>query len=336
MSNQINISASPHVRDKNSTSRIMALVIIALLPATIFGVCNFGVYSLLIVILSVVSAVLAEYIYEKLLHKDITVKDFSAALTGLLIGINMPPEINWWIPVLGSVVAIIFIKQIFGGLGQNIMNPALGARCFLIISFASQMSNYTIGKGFTKLVTSPIAADAVSGATPLAYLKQGVHFGLTPMFLGTTTGVIGETSALLLIIGGIFLIIMKVIDFRIPVFYLGSFAVFVFIAATLKGYADPLYFTAEELCGGGLMLGAWFMATDYVTSPITKKGRIVYGIVLGLLTFLFRMVGKGVEGVSYSIIFVNLLVPMIESFTRPKHLGYVKPVKEKKGKEDAA
>ena len=336
MANMLNVSASPHVRDKNSTSRLMTTVIVALLPATIFGVCNFGLYSLLIIAVSIASSVATEFVYEKLMHKPVTVGDMSAALTGLLIGLNMPPTIYWWIPVIGSIFAIIFIKQLYGGLGQNFMNPALGARCFLLISFASEMTNYTVGNGFTNIVTDPIAGvDVISGATPLAYLSNGSHFNLMEMFLGRTTGVIGETSALCLLVGGIFLIAMKVIDFRIPLAYLGSFAVFVFITCLVRGYADPLYFTAEELCGGGIMLGAFFMATDYVTSPITKNGRIVYGVLLGLLTWLFRMVSKSSEGVSYAIIFVNMLVPMIENYTRPRALGVFKIKKDKAAKAPA-
>ncbi len=330
MSERYQVSASPHVRDSITTQRLMLYVIIALMPATIFGICNFGPYVLVILLATICSAVLSEYVYEKITHKPNTTSDLSAVLTGLLIALNMPPEIAWWIPCIGAVFAIVVIKQLYGGLGQNFMNPALGARCFLLISFSSQMTTYTVGHGFTNIVTNVASTtDALSSATPLAYLKEGIHFNLGAMFLGTTTGVIGETSALALLIGGILLVCLKVIDARIPVCYLGSFAVLVLITAAVRGYSDPAVFMLEELCGGGIMLGAWFMATDYVTSPITKRGRIVYGVLLGVLTWLFRMIGKSSEGVSYAIIFINLLVPMIEHYTRPTAFGIVKEKKKK-------
>lgn len=333
MNSQYQVSVSPHVRDNMTTSKIMLHVVAALLPACLVGVLNFGLYALLVLIVSVVSAVLAEYIYEKLLHKESTISDYSAVVTGLLIGMNMPPEIPLWIPVLGSVFAIIVIKQLYGGLGQNFMNPALGARCFLLISFSSQMTTYTAGKGILHTVTKTAnTVDALSGATPLAYLKTGTDFNLKAMFLGNTTGVIGETSALALLIGGIFLVCTGIIELKIPVTYLGSFAVLVLITAAVRGYGNPLYFTAEELCGGGIMLGAWFMATDYVTSPVTEKGKYIYGLILGVLTWIFRMIGKSSEGVSYAIIFTNCLVPMIEHYTRPVAFGIRK---EKKGAKKA-
>ncbi|MEE0954547.1 MAG: RnfABCDGE type electron transport complex subunit D [Eubacterium sp.] len=325
------VSVSPHVRNSITTNKIMLYVILALMPATIFGIVNFGLHALLIVLLSICSAVAAEYLYERILKKDNTIGDLSAVVTGLLIGLNMPPEINWWIPVLGSVFAIVVVKQIYGGLGQNFMNPALGARCFLLISFSGQMTSYAAKGGFTHLVTEVAGTtDALSGATPLAYLKQGVDFDLGALFFGNVEGVIGETSALCLLIGGLFLLVMKIIDWKIPVLYLGSFAVLTCITAAIKGYANPLYFTLEELCAGGIMLGAWFMATDYVTSPITQKGRIIYALFLGVMTWLFRMVGNGSEGVSYSIIFANCLVPMIEHYTKPSAFGIPKEKKEAK------
>ena len=331
MEQMYQVSVSPHVRNSITTTKIMGAVLGALAPAAIFGVYNFGFYALLIMLLSVASAVGTEYVYEKIMKKTVTIGDLSAAVTGLLIGMNMPPTIAWWIPVLGSVFAIIFVKQLFGGLGQNFMNPALGARCFLLLSFSSQMATYVAGNGFSRIVTE-VGADAISGATPLAYLKQGMHFDLGAMFFGNTLGVIGETSAIALLVGGIFLIAIKIIDARIPLVYLGSFAILVFVTATVRGYSDPLIFTAEELCAGGLMLGAWFMATDYVTSPITKTGRIVYGLLLGVLTWIFRMIGKNMEGVSYAIIFINCLVPMIEHFTKPRAFGVTKDKKKKEGK----
>lgn len=209
--------------------------------------------------------------------------------------------------ILGSAFAIIIVKQLFGGLGQNFMNPALGARCFLLISFAGKMTTFTY--------------DGVTTATPLAILKSGGTVDVLDMFIGRIAGTIGETSAICLLIGGLYLIIRKVISPIIPLVYIGTFSVFIFLYSLASGMGfEPLYLAAH-LCGGGLMLGAFFMATDYVTSPITKKGKVVFGIILGLLTFLFRIYGGSAEGVSYAIIISNLLVPLIERFTQPKSFG---------------
>lgn len=334
MDEKYQVSVSPHVRDSITTSRIMLYVILALMPACIFGVFNFGFHALLILCVSVASSVASEYVYEKLLKKPVTLNDLSAVVTGLLIGMNMPPEIAWWIPVLGSVFAIIVIKQLYGGLGQNFMNPALGARCFLLIAFSSQMTTYAASRGFSGLVTTIAGApDTLSGATPLAYLKQGIDFDLGALFVGNVQGVIGETSVIALLLGACFLLVMKVIDWKIPVCYLGSFAVLVLITAAVKGYVNPFVFMLEELCAGGIMLGAWFMATDYVTSPITPKGQIVFGIFLGFMTWLFRMVGSGSEGVSYAIILGNVVTPFIESVTRPRAFGIPKESKKKEAKQ---
>ena len=333
MNEKYQVSVSPHVRDSITTSKVMLCVILALMPSAIFGVFNFGFHALLILVLSVCSAVVSEFAYEKLMKKPVTVSDLSAVVTGLLIGMNMPPEIAWWIPVLGSVFAIIVVKQLYGGLGQNFMNPALGARCFLLIAFSSQMTTYAATRGFTSLVaTMPGAPDALSGATPLAYLKQGIDFDIQALFVGNIQGVIGETSTLALLAGGIFLLAMKIIDWRIPVVYLGSFAVLVTITAAVRGYSNPVFFAAEELCAGGIMLGAWFMATDYVTSPITSMGKVAFGLFLGVMTWLFRMVGSGSEGVSYAIILGNVITPLIENYTRPMAFGITK---EKKSKKEA-
>jgi electron transport complex protein RnfD len=307
----------------------MLCVILALLPACIYGVFNFGFHALLILCVSTASAVIAEALYDLLFGKKGTVKDLSAVVTGLLIGMNMPPQIDLWIPCLGSVFAIVVIKQLYGGLGQNFMNPALGARCFLLISFAGKMTTFTPGSGVLKLVTNvPATTDALSGATPLAYFKTGALFDLKALFLGTTLGCIGEVSAIAILAGGIFLLAMKVIRIRIPGSYLGTFAVLTLLTASVRGYDQPFLFTLQELCAGGLMLGAWFMATDYVTSPITAMGQIVFGCALGFLTWVFRMIGSGTEGVSYSIIFMNLLVPVIERYTRPVAAGMARESRE--------
>ena len=308
--NNYKLSSSPHIRDKVTSSNIMLMVVIALLPASAFGVYNFGIPALIVLISTTVSAVLTEYIYEKLMHKKITINDWSAVVTGLLLGLNMPASAPWWMGALGSVFAILVVKQLFGGLGQNFMNPALGARCFLLISFAGPMTKFVY--------------DGVSGPTPLATLKDGGSVDSMKMLIGTIPGTIGETSVIAIFIGAVFLIMLGIIDLRIPGTYIVSFVIFVGIFGPFTkahvGFFDPQYITAH-LCGGGLMLGAWFMATDYVTSPITKKGQYVYGILLGVLTGLFRLFGGSAEGVSYAIIISNLLVPLIERVTLPKPFG---------------
>lgn len=307
---KLKMSSSPHIRSKTTSANIMLMVTIALLPAAAFGVYNFKLPALVMLISTTVSAVLTEYIYQKLMHKKVTVSDFSAVVTGLLLGLNMPAGAPWWMGALGSVFGILVVKQLFGGLGQNFMNPALGARCFLLISFTGQMTTFIY--------------DGVSGPTPLALLKSGESVDTMSMLIGTIPGTIGETSVFAIIIGAIFLILMGVIDLRIPGTYIVTFAVFVGIFGHFQnpdiGFFDPQYITAH-LCGGGIMLGAWFMATDYVTSPITKTGQLVYGALLGILTGLFRLFGGSAEGVSYAIIISNLLVPLIERVTLPKPFG---------------
>ena len=308
--NKLKMSSSPHIRSKDTTSSIMMWVTIALLPASAFGVWNFGLSALIMLISTTAASVLTEYIYEKLMHKKITIGDWSAVVTGLLLGLNMPASDPWWMGVIGGIFAILIVKQLFGGLGQNFMNPALGARCFLLISFTSQMTTFVY--------------DGVSGPTPLAQLKAGEAVNSMNMLIGTIPGTIGETSVIAIIIGAIILILKGIIDLRIPGTYIVSFIIFIGIFGPFAnpnvGFFDPQYITAH-LCGGGLMLGAWFMATDYVTSPITKKGQYVYGILLGVLTGLFRLFGGSAEGVSYAIIISNLLVPLIERVTLPKPFG---------------
>ena len=437
MGEKLLVSPSPHVRAKGKTSLIMLMVIVALLPSCVYGVLNFGMHALLILVLSTGSAVAAELVYELVMKKKITVTDGSAAVTGLLIGMNMPPMIAWWIPVIGSVFAIVVVKQLFGGLGRNFMNPALAARCFLVLAFSAQMTAFTTGTGVLSQVTEPTVTaeaaaeadaganeaagtdadsaatawteaeteaaaktdadsaataeteakgkaaaaktdadsaataeteekgkaaaaaktdadsaataetadaasgataeteaaapktetrdsgklDAVSTATPLKYLKKGQSFDLKALFLGNTPGTIGETSALLLLIGGIFLMLLGVIDWRIPVFYIGSFGVLVLITAAARGYDAPLQYMLQELFAGGLMMGAFFMATDYVSSPYTKSGRILFALIIGVMTWLYRMFGMYKEGVSNAIILANCLTPLIDRLTRPVAFG---------------
>ncbi len=307
MNDQMNyqVSSNPHIRDKITTQGIMLLVIISLIPATVFGIFNFGLNAAILVIVTVASAVLAEYIMCKVLKKDVTIGDCSAALTGLLLALNLPPAAPWWIGVLGAFFAIVVVKMLFGGLGQNFMNPALGGRCFLILSFTTIMTNFAV-------------PDVYTGATPLAAVKANGAYNVLDMVIGRTSGTIGETSMIAIVIGACFLILFDVITIRIPATYIITLVIFVTIFGG-HGF-DPTYISGH-LAGGGLMLGAFYMATDYVTSPITRKGQYVYGVVLGLLTGIFRVFGPSAEGVSYAIIISNLLVPLIENMTLPKAFG---------------
>ncbi len=314
MSNKLKVASSPHVRAKDDTSRIMLYVIIALLPTTIFGIVNFGYKALILVLACVATCVLSEYVFEMIVHKKSTISDLSAVVTGLLLALNLPHTLPVWQAVLGSIFAIVVVKMLFGGLGQNFMNPALGGRVFLLVSFAATMTNFEF--------------DGVSGATPLQLLKNGEAVDTFKMMIGNTAGTIGETSALCILIGAIFLILMGVIDLTIPGMYILSFVVFIIL---FGGHGLDFSFIIAHLCGGGLMLGAFFMATDYVTSPITPIGKVVFGILLGLFTGLFRIFGNSAEGVSYAIIFCNLLVPLIEKFTVPTAFGVVKAKKTKGG-----
>ena len=264
-----NVSSSPHVRDHSSTQSIMRDVVIALLPATIIGIYNFRLSAVLVILTCCVSCMLAEYIWQRLMKQKVTTNDFSALLTGLLLALNLPATMGnpkyLWMCILGSVFAIIVVKQLFGGLGQNFMNPALGGRCFLMLSFSSVMTSFTVKEGSNWLYG--ISVDAASSATPLMDVKEGGYPSLLKMFLGTTTGTIGETSTAALLLGAIYLLLRRVIDWKIPVIYIATFAVFDILYMVIAGAAAyPLLY---ELCGGGLMLGAFFMATDYVTSPIT-------------------------------------------------------------------
>ena len=311
MSELKRVSSNPHVRSKTTTSNIMMWVVIALLPATGFGIYNFGLNALIIILLSVASAVLSEFIYEKALHKPITVGDFSAVVTGLLLALNLPSTVPFWVPILGSVFAIILVKQLFGGLGQNFMNPALGGRCFLVLSFPALMTNFV--------------TDTYTGATPLANLKNGVEVNVMDMIIGRTGGTIGETSMLCIVIGAMILFAVGIIDYVIPFTYIISFVIFV---GLFGGYGFNFSYIAAHLAGGGLMLGAFFMATDYVTFPITPKGKVIYGIILGLLTGIFRIFGANAEGVSFAIVITNLLVPLIEKFTIPRAFGIKKTAKK--------
>ena len=307
MSDLYHVSSSPHVRSKDTTERIMLYVIIALLPTTLFGIYNFGYRALILILVTIASCVASEWIFNKIVHKKQTINDLSAVVTGLLLALNLPATLPWWEAVLGGVFAIVVVKCMFGGLGQNFMNPAL-------IAFAANMTNFTI--------------DSYTGATPLAAMRNGDPVNTMDMLIGRTAGTIGETSAIAILIGAIFLILMGVIDLRIPASYIITFIVFMLL---FSGHgADWTYITAQ-LCGGGLMLGAFFMATDYVTSPITPMGQIIFGICCGIFTGLFRCFGANAEGVSFAIILSNILVPMIEKYTVPRAFGMVKEAKKQEG-----
>lgn len=298
MNQLLHVSASPHIKDRVTTSSIMLDVIIALIPATLFGIIQFKINALLIIVTTITTCVLAEYLYERFMKKTITIKDLSAVVTGLILALNLPSTVPLWLPVIGGLFAIIVVKQFYGGLGQNFMNPALAARCFLLISFTGRMTNF--------------AFDGMTSSTPLAILKNGESFDLIRMFIGNTAGTIGETSAIALLIGAMYLIVKKVIKVTIPLTYLLTFSIFTLI---LSPCPFDIYYLACELCGGGLIFGAFFMATDYVTSPMDQKGQLIYGILLGVLTGLFRFFGTSAEGVSYAIILSNLLVPLIDKLT---------------------
>ncbi len=287
-----------------STSKIMFFVIIALLPATGFGIWNFGYRAAILIAVSVGSAVLTEFIYEKCMKLPVTIDDLSAVVTGLLLALNLPSTLPWWMAALGAVFAILIVKMLFGGLGQNFMNPALGGRCFLMICFTARMTDFTY--------------DGVSTATPLAIIKDGGQVALLDMIIGRIPGTIGETSTIAILIGAVFLICMGVIDLRIPGTYLISFTV---LMGLFSGNGWNIEYLTGQLCGGGLMLGAFFMATDYTTTPITEKGKYVYGLALGIMTFILRHFSSSAEGVSYAIIICNLLVPLIEMVTMPKCFG---------------
>ncbi len=317
MSELYHVSSSPHVRAKDTTSKIMLWVIIAMLPMVAFGTYNFGLRALLLIIVTVLSCVVSEYVFNLITHRKNTVGDLSAVVTGMILALNMPVNLPIWEAILGGVFAIVIVKMMFGGLGQNFMNPALGARCFLLIAFAADMTNYN--------------CDAYTGATPLFLIRQNggaIPEGLNvmDMLTGHIAGTIGETSVIAILLGAIILIMAGVINLRIPASYIITFAIIMFVFGPSR--FDSTYVVAQ-LCGGGLMFGAFFMATDYVTSPITPKGQILFGICCGVFTAIFRLIGANAEGVSFAIILSNLLVPLIEKITVPRAFGVVK-VKAKK------
>ncbi|MCB2293730.1 RnfABCDGE type electron transport complex subunit D [Clostridium algoriphilum] len=303
------VSSSPHIKSNDSVQGIMRDVIIALIPATFAGIYFFGMQAFLVTLVSVLSCIAAEALWQKLTHRKITIGDLSAVVTGLLLAFNLPAAVPLWLPAIGGFFAIIIVKQFFGGIGQNIMNPALAARAFLLASWPVHMTNFTV--------------DGVSSATALGILKTGSGElpSLANVFIGNVGGCIGETSVLALLIGAAYLLYKRIITWHIPVAFIGSTFILTYILGRnglMTGNA--LY----EIFAGGLMIGAFYMATDYTTSPMAKKGQVIFGIGCGILTTIIRLYGGYAEGVSYSILIMSLFVPFIDKFTALRIFGEVK------------
>ena len=324
MNDKLIVSHSPHTAGNESISRIMLDVIIALVPALIAGCIVFGMRALIVTLTCVLSCTISEYIWCRLLKKPNSTHDLSAVVTGMLLAFKVPASLPLWMAVIGSVFAIIVVKQFFGGIGHNFANPALAARAFLLASWALTMTTWYTPGTVLPLFGSP---DAVSSATPLAaYASGNTNYSYLTLFLGNHGGCIGETSALALLIGGAYLLIRKVIRLRVPLIYIATVALGTWMFAGHNGFGsgDWLY----QILSGGLMLGTIFMATDYTTTPTTPNGQIVFALGCGNITVLIRVWGGYPEGVSYSILLMNIATPLIEKLTAPKRFGYVKPKKE--------
>ncbi len=310
------VSSAPHVVSPVNTSRIMLDVLIALVPAVAMATFVFGMRALLLTAVCAAASVFFEYAVEKILKRDVTIGDLSAAVTGVILSLNLPANLPFWMAVVGCFIAIVIVKQLFGGMGQNFANPAITARVAMFIGFATAMTTWPL----------PVAqqtADAVTGATPLALFAKGLEVpSNSAMFFGTVGGAMGETSALALLIGGAYLLYKKVIEPTIPACFIGTVAVM----AILTGN-DPIF----HVCAGGVMLGAIFMATDYVTSPITTKGKVIFGIGCGLLTMIIRLYASYPEGVSFAILLMNIMTPHIDNLTIPALNGVPKEKKAKGG-----
>lgn len=312
----LNVSISPHIRTRTSTTLIMLDVIIALVPALVFGFVIFGWSAVLVTAISVASCVLTEFLYEKAMQLPVTVKDLSAVVTGLILAVNLYSTAPWWAPLLGGIFAILIVKMLFGGIGQNFMNPALAARCFLALSFSKVMTNYPI-------------LDGISSATPLTMVNAGEHVNIIDMIVGTHSGAIGETSAIAILIGALYLFIRRVISPRAPITVILSTVAFVSLFTVLKGDSSVITwnFLAVQGLGGGLLVGAVFMASDYATTPVTFWGQIIFGVVVGLITAFIRCFSGSAEGMSYAILIANLFTPTIERMTYPRAFGTSKEKK---------
>ena len=329
---KLRASSNPHIRNGEDTRGLMLDVIIALMPALLFGVWHFGVRVAISAVVSVASAIFFEWLYRKLLHKPQMIGDLSAAVTGLLLSMVCPPELPVWMLVVGNFFAIFVVKQLYGGLGKNFLNPALAARAALVACYTSQMTSW-IDPASGK---APLfgGADVVTAATPLAMMKGGefaevtAQYSLSDMFIGNIGGSLGEISAMMLLIGGLYLIFRKVISWQIPVAYIGTVAVLTFLFPQGN---DAMSWMLYNVLGGGLFLGAFFMATDYVTSPVTKKGQLIFGLGCGLITVFIRYFGSYPEGVCYSILIMNCCTWIIDKYTKPTRFGV-----DKKAKKEAA
>ena len=324
MENKLIVSSSPHVRTNKDTSYIMKQVVIALLPATLAALFFFRLSALNVIFFCVTGSVGAEFVCQKISKQESTIGDFSAVVTGLLLAFNVPASLPWWMCLLGAAFAIIVVKMVFGGIGNNFVNPALAARAFLLASFPVAMTLWT-RTGVNWVSSGNI--DAYTTATPLSFLKAGSNgvssladsgISISNMLIGNIGGCIGETSAVLIILGGLYLMYKGIINYVIPTFYICTVAILMFI---LGGF--NFTFVIYELLAGGLMLGAFFMLTDYTTSPMTKKGQIIYAVLAGLITTVIRLYGGYPEGVSYSILFVNIMTPLIDKYTKTKVFGEV-------------
>lgn len=320
----LQVSSSPHIRENVTTASLMRDVIIALLPAVLASGILFGIRAVTVILVSVISCVLFEYISRRVMKRNQTISDLTAVITGILLAFNLPPSIPYYMVVIGAFFSIVVVKQMFGGLGNNFVNPALAGRIILAIAFPADMTAWTARTGTFSFVSSLTGADLVSSATPMAMAKSaGASFlSYLDLFLGNKAGCIGEICILALLIGAVYLVIRKVITLWIPLTYLGTVALLIALSGK-----DPVF----HLLSGGLILGAFFMATDYVTSPVTRRGRFIFGVGCGLITVLIRLFGNTAEGVSFSILLLNILTPHIDRFTEPKRFGHVREVKHEKG-----
>ena len=309
--NKLIVTAAPHITGPDSTQKIMQRVCLALCPTLVAAVIIFGINALILTLVTVAACVFFEWGYCKLVHREVPVGDFSAVVTGMLLAFNLPSTLPWWMAVVGAFIAIVIVKQLFGGLGYNFANPAIVGRIALAMGFAGRMTSFGYPRG----------VDAATAATPLAHIADFGPGDYVTLLLGNHGGVLGETCAITLLAGGIYLIATKVISPIIPVTYLGTVAVL-----SLAAGQDPIV----QLLSGGLILGAFFMATDYVTSPTTQKGKLIFGLGLGVITCAIRFLGTMAEGVSFSILLMNLVVPYIEVLTRQDKLGIAKVKKSKK------